>query len=355
MMPSPGYSQELLRFASLFDNEEKLRDQVATLLAKFPGVGSVRITHGSQEFGKDIIFFAQSGLNEKALHACVIKNSPIKGSADSNVGARTVVNQAEQALDTPYTHTDGRQLIPSKVYIISPYESPQSTLNSISAKLRQHAGRIEFLIGTELLTLFKRYRPEIFVLEGDIFGSYMAALRRAVEKDAEISAIAFQASFVSSAARSLTERYVCPNFQVFVRWFDFEYEIPSEINLNCNFTRKRLGDLRHSVQLLIALLETSGFQQALGDAASPDQVTLAAHRLKELLPELSRDWESGLSDIKGTGVSLPLRGDLFEIGIGSSGIKKQWREIIQQVERWIGRFRSVVKALNIGLYSTICG
>jgi hypothetical protein len=214
MNPGPNYGHELKRFAALFETEEKLRDQVATVLSKFPGVTGVRITHGSQEIGKDIVFFAQAGLAENSLYACVVKNAPIKGSADSNRGARTVVIQAEQALDTPYTHTDGRQLIPAKVYIVTPYECPQPTLNSVSAKLRQYAGRIEFLTGPDLLAMFKKYRPEVFFLEGDIFGMYMAALKRAVERDNEIANIAFQANFVASAAISLTERYVLPHFQV---------------------------------------------------------------------------------------------------------------------------------------------
>jgi hypothetical protein len=347
MKPSSAFNEELSRFVRLFENEEKLREQVATLLSKFPGVTGVRITHGSQELGKDIVFFAQSGLDEKALHACVVKNGRITGSADSNMGARTVVNQAEQALDTPYTHTDGRQLVPSKVYIITPHDCPQATLNSVSAKLRQHAGRIEFLVGPDLLTLFKRYRPEFFLLEGDIFGIYMAALKKAVEKDTEITNIAFQANFLSSAARSLAERYVRPHFEVVVRRFDLTYSFPAGIDLNCDFTRIALKELQHSVQLLIALLETSGFQQALANTVSPSEVGTAAARLRELLPELVRVWESGLSDLKGTGVGKTLRGELLTVSIRSQKIKTEWQSTIDRVKDWTSRFRAIVKEVNI--------
>lgn len=83
-------TDELKRFAESFKSEDELRKHVATLLTKMRTQG-VQITHGTQEYGKDIIFYAPDAFNNWVLNACVIKNTKITGSADDNDGARNVL------------------------------------------------------------------------------------------------------------------------------------------------------------------------------------------------------------------------------------------------------------------------
>ena len=124
-------SNELERFAETFKSEADLRKHLATLLIKMPRTQSVQITHGAQEYGKDIVFYAPDGFENLQLNACVVKNTKITGSVDDNDGARTVLLQVEQALDTPFINGAGEEERVSKVFIISPFECSQTTIHSI--------------------------------------------------------------------------------------------------------------------------------------------------------------------------------------------------------------------------------
>jgi hypothetical protein len=66
--------------------------------------------------------FAPDGFQNWELNACVVKNDKLLGSADSDVGARTVFTQAEQALDTPFINARGEGERVAKVFIVSPYD-----------------------------------------------------------------------------------------------------------------------------------------------------------------------------------------------------------------------------------------
>jgi hypothetical protein len=78
---------ELERFEHLFVNEDELRKAIVGLLWKMPGVSGVHLTHGTQELGKDIVFYAPGPLEDRRAYACVVKNSRISGSVDSKQGA----------------------------------------------------------------------------------------------------------------------------------------------------------------------------------------------------------------------------------------------------------------------------
>src|SRR6266550_7716039 len=77
------YATQLDLFAREFQTEDHLRRVVADLFRKMGHVG-VRITHGANEKGKDIVFYSSGPLEEKRLFACVIKNDPITGKADDH-------------------------------------------------------------------------------------------------------------------------------------------------------------------------------------------------------------------------------------------------------------------------------
>src|SRR5258708_28255671 len=92
---------KLVRFISSFRNEDDIRKAVVGLLEHMPNVNNVRLTHGTEERGKDIVFHSPGPFGDSQLFACVVKNNKITGSAESDDGARAVYIQAEQAFDTP--------------------------------------------------------------------------------------------------------------------------------------------------------------------------------------------------------------------------------------------------------------
>lgn len=94
---------ELPRFSSEF----LLQQAIAGLLARLPEISGVQILHGGQEYGKDIVFNVTGPFGETFHCACVVKNTKVTGEAGSSKGARTVFQQVEQALDTPYVDGEG--------------------------------------------------------------------------------------------------------------------------------------------------------------------------------------------------------------------------------------------------------
>src|SRR5258708_21135890 len=127
-------------------SERLLQQAIAGLLTCL-GVRNVQILHGSQEYGKDIIFRITGPLRESMLCACVIKNHKITGAVASSKGARTILLQAEQALDTPHYDGIGNGERIQRVYIITPSQIPPETIASIHFRLRERAGQVIFVGG----------------------------------------------------------------------------------------------------------------------------------------------------------------------------------------------------------------
>ena len=136
-------SSEVERFARAFKTEKELREHLETLFRKM-GRLEVRITHGTSERGKDIVFYGPSGLDDHSLYACVVKNDRIVGDVTSPTAAQVVFYQAEQALREPYRNPSTGELEKVKeVYIISPHEALPSAIDSIAAQLAAK-GNVEF-------------------------------------------------------------------------------------------------------------------------------------------------------------------------------------------------------------------
>jgi hypothetical protein len=79
--------QTVEEFAGAFPSESVLQQALAKLLSKISHHSGVQILQGSQELGKDIIFYTPGPFGEKDLNACVVKNTKITGNASTAVGA----------------------------------------------------------------------------------------------------------------------------------------------------------------------------------------------------------------------------------------------------------------------------
>jgi hypothetical protein len=214
------YSTKLDLFAREFQTEDKLRKVVADLFRKM-GHEGVRITHGCNEKGKDIIFYCEGPLGEKRLFACVIKNGPITGQAeDLRCGAPTlvhrilqsVVNQIQEAFNEPLASGKGADQWVDTVYVISPYECPPTTVDSVKGTL-QRSGQITFVCGQALLELFADHWREFLWFESTVLLSYLSALRKGLEEDYALATLILRKSFLENSPGSLSELYVEPTFQ----------------------------------------------------------------------------------------------------------------------------------------------
>jgi hypothetical protein len=174
---------DLGRFAQEFRDEAHLRSVLRDLLTR-SGAKGVRITHGTNEHGKDIVFYKEGGLSKDVLYACVVKKDRITGRADSSGGAQTVLNQALQALNEPYTDpATGKEAKVHSVYIVCPNECTPEAVESIKQQLREQARRIEFICGIDLLTLFQENWPDFLRFESAVLTRYLSTLSAGLSVD----------------------------------------------------------------------------------------------------------------------------------------------------------------------------
>lgn len=177
------------RFARAFESEADLWDKLAELFRKM-GRERVRVTHGVQEHGRDIVFYGPGGLGT-ALYACVVKNDRITGEAGSTRSVRTIVDQAKEAFQYPYLNPDsGQEEQVRQVFILSPYDCSPTAQESISAQVRGF-GAVEFCCGAALLDLFSKHWQSFF-LESNVLASYLTALRAGLQNDAALIRIILQ-------------------------------------------------------------------------------------------------------------------------------------------------------------------
>ena len=148
-----------------FSTEDLLQQAIAGLLTRMPDVSGVQILQGAQEFGKDIVFYIKGGFEELILCACVVKNAKISGDAAKSGGARVIFNQAQQAFDSPHADGSGKEIRVERVYVVTPYDLPPTTISSIKGRLQERSGQILFMGGPTLFDLFKRYWPDYFADE----------------------------------------------------------------------------------------------------------------------------------------------------------------------------------------------
>jgi len=182
---------ELQAFIDFFSNEEELRSAVEGLLFRREECRGVRNLHGKDEAGKDIVFYASSALGRSRLNACVIKLAKITGSAsDPSSGARNVLIQCDQALDTPVLTSHGQEEWVSHIYVMSPNELSATTMQSIGGRLKGRPSQIDFICGQEFLQLFKQCWPGFIFFQPDLLSAHLETIRKELESDAEIEKLA---------------------------------------------------------------------------------------------------------------------------------------------------------------------
>src|SRR5258706_3459332 len=164
-----------------FDSENLLQQAIAGLLARMPNVTGVQILQGSQEYGKDIVFYVPGGLNERLLCASVIKTTKISGKVMSSSVARTVLLQAAQALDTLHVVGNGQEEYVRLVYVITPYPIEPAAISAIQGALKEKRGQVTFIGGPTLFEPMTKYRPAFAADEADAISLYFADARSALE------------------------------------------------------------------------------------------------------------------------------------------------------------------------------
>jgi hypothetical protein len=169
-----------------FSSEALFQQAIAGLLERMPDIEGVQILQGSLELGKDLIFYIRGGFGESVLCACVVKNSRITGDVAKPGGARTILFQAEQAFNSAHTDGFGKEFRVERVYVVTPFDLPPATIESIKGRLQERVGQVSFVGGPVLFDLFKTYWPDYFADEADILERHLEETMQRFESESPL-------------------------------------------------------------------------------------------------------------------------------------------------------------------------
>jgi len=275
------------RFARAFKSEADLWDKLAELFRRM-GRERVRVTHGVQEHGRDIVFYGPGGLGT-ALYACVVKNDRITGEAGSTKSVRTVIDQAKEAFEYPYLNPDnGQEEQVRQVFILSPYDCSPTAQESISAQVKGF-GAIEFCCGSALLDIFSKHWQSFF-LESNVLASYLTALRAGLQNDAALIKIILQKPGVLADIPADFERmYVQQEFGQTIREVSVGKIIDEPLQLpDRELKTADINDFSHRVTWFRRLVE---YARDSANAALSSVATLAGTAaIDSLETSLQAEW-----------------------------------------------------------------
>lgn len=260
---------QVASFAGAFENETALTRAIADLLRRM-GREAVQVCHGVQEYGKDIVFYVPDGFGKPGLQACVIKNTKISGDMASDDGIRTVLNQAQTALSTPWINGRGEEESIESVYIISPYECSQGSMRAISRDLVHRLGQVKFICGSDLFDAFAHYWPDFVLFESGTLTKYLSSVPKTVTIDSTVTSLVHRYANMSSDVKPMSQVYVHRDFR--------------EVLLAFSIGDKSLGDppFHHPLTLdSVRSLET----QTLEKVRRLDRAIEALAESKPLLPD----------------------------------------------------------------------
>jgi hypothetical protein len=324
----PGYprmhsTSKFEQFSNSFESEAALRLALIALIERMPNTSNIRHLHGPNELGKDIVFDLRGAFDQVDTVACVVKNEKITGSASSNSGARTVYNQAEQALSIPFPDTKGIDQRASQVFVICPFECSVNAIESIQDKLKDGRNRVGFICGPDLLGLFEKFYPEYLLFQSGLFGSYLVGLKQEFENNQPTSSILFRSGFTATP-NSLSSVYVRPAFfQKFDR-FTLAVSVPDHRILQAPVLEEVViqfqQELRQLAKLVSAALSPSkegeeleeNLQRYANDLGASWKEAFEQHsRRRDLPPEEQRVPRRSLRFHVAESVLLPRGEDLL--------------------------------------------
>jgi len=345
-------AHQLHRFAEAFKSEDVLRKHLATLLNKMPHTQGVQITHGTHEYGKDIVFYAPDGFENWQLNACVVKNGKITGSADDDIGARTVFAQAEQALDTPFINNAGEEERVSKVFIISPHDCSQSTMHSIEGKLKANFGKVEFLCGALLLEKFSKFWPEFVIFESTLLGAYVAALQQNFDQSDPMTFLASQHYIFASANKTLRNVYVRQGFKISLQGFDLLVSAPNLQALLGPVTLNEVEQVREELAFVASLVGHEQVWENPHPRAAKELATSIGRLSNELKEKWLNEWERYEADYLAQGKRPPQPKGVTELrltdvgGILESPPVRTMSEVLRAFEARVRKANDLVRSAD---------
>ncbi len=156
-------------------NEKQFHDVLVELLPKM-GAKKVRLNHGRDEHGKDIVFYKEDAFGRR-YYAIVAKVGDISGSASGSKNLtrilRTIKEQIENAFDMPYqdiTADEAKRFQINEVIVWTTGKISGNAQEKIIENLKTWYRNVNFRDGDDTLDLLEKHLPSYF----DIGDAYIA-------------------------------------------------------------------------------------------------------------------------------------------------------------------------------------
>lgn len=144
--------------------EERLTTEILVPLLAAMGFEGIRVEHGVGERGKDLLFWRRDPFGGKEWYGCQVKGATLTGKAGGRDSLRTVTNQLQQVVDTPFCDTDGNQLFVAKCFLITSSVLNPMARESVMGLLTNRASIPTRIIdGPELVALIRANKPSLLL------------------------------------------------------------------------------------------------------------------------------------------------------------------------------------------------
>ena len=255
-MVSEVIHPELQRFANSFATESILHTRLETLFSRIPNVSGVKVLQGTQEYGKDLIFYARGTCGERRLIACVVKNDKISGSIGAQSGASRVLFQVRQALKNAYTGTKGESEFVTCVYVISPWPCSQEAMNSIKGELEGAKGQVAFVCGRDLFDLFREHWSSYIYFESNLLSLYLSSLE-SLDENSAFANLMTRGGFTIDGISSLSRVYIPQSFREVIPRFTLADPFPGWRGLDVPTSQSELRMTRRLFEDSKTLLQSA--------------------------------------------------------------------------------------------------
>lgn len=123
---------------------------------------TVEYHHGPSEKGRDVICKRIDDLGEWEVSVAQVKRIDPNARSTSKSSFTAIVTQLSQALEIPVPCSDKRGVLPTHVYLVTPYEVKTHALESFfEGYTALHRRNLKIIDGAKLAALMRQYLPEL--------------------------------------------------------------------------------------------------------------------------------------------------------------------------------------------------
>jgi NACHT domain-containing protein len=135
------------------------------------GFDRVAVTHGTNEYGRDLVFRERDRLGREIWRGLQVKADSPSGSLRSERGLRAILTQCDAALKIPYVTPAGEKVTLKEQWLVLTKPLKESAKNSAEGRLK--GAGIEVIDGAHLVDLVTQFLPELVRLRTEPIDQYL--------------------------------------------------------------------------------------------------------------------------------------------------------------------------------------